>query len=497
MPKKMNFQNNKGNKFIAYTIAAFFLIGLLNLFISSAMKDIDEDEVEHYHITWLLTENVYPYKDIHQIHTPLLWLVFRPLIKVLPRRSYSFLVVRGITLIFFLLFLMVGRRIMFRFFPAAPEKAGWLYYAIFLSQGIPLQGYYFRPDVFMSFFAALGIIFGLESNKSWKYAFLTGVFMGISISFSPKVSPVFLFVLLLPLMDGEFSPGRRVGNSLVIFLGTFMGLLPSLVWLVKNNLLRDFFFWVFKSNVSMIKAIFVIKKDFLALSFPILLSLFFIFYFFYVKRDTKIANKWKLYVFLLSALSIQVLDPNHLPYNLQVAMIPVSFLIGYFLYKEFLAKLSLKSIVGIFLIAFLFLNYSIVNRVFRFPAERIGFLEMDTLMKLPREGDTCVAFAPRHPVFCKDASQLYLVWDILFPVSPMLTKNGKMIYLKLWRNAVKEIILKNPNIVVEPRLFSTAYSLGLINRKEVSALFDVFNKHYKAFRVDKRTIVLIKKNSFR
>lgn len=486
--------NNKGKKFITYTIAAFFIIGLLNLFISSAVNDIDEDEVEHYHITWLLTEKVYPYKDIHQIHTPLLWLVFRPIIRILPRRSYSLLVVRGITLIFFLLFMMVGRRIMYRIFPDAPEEVGWLYYAIFLSQGIPLQGYYFRPDVFMSFFAALGILFSLDSNKSWKHFFLSGIFTGIAISFSPKIVPVFLFVLLLPLIGGEFSPGKRAGNSLMILLGALVGLSPSFAWLVKNDLLRDFYFWVFENNASMLRGIFVIKKDFLALAFPVLLSLFSIFYFSYFKRIVKIANNWKLYAFLLSALSIQVLDPNHLPYNLQVAMIPVSFLIGYFLYKEFLARLSMKSTIGVLLIALVFLNYPFINRMFRFPSERVGFVEMDALMKLPRQGDTCVAFAPMHPVFCKDATQLYLVWDILFPVSPMLTRNGRMVYLRLWKDAVKDIISKKPRIVVGPHLFSTAHSLGLISKKALYDLFGVFNRHYMAFRIDKKIVVLVRKS---
>ncbi|GEM_PF-5344894 len=478
-------------KFLAYIMLAFFLASLIALFVNFAGEHIDEDEVEHYHISWLLTRDIFPYKDIHQIHTPLLWMVFKPIVKVLPRSSYSFLVLRGVTLLFFFLLLIIGKNIVLTMFDRKiPEGVLWLYYVVFLSQAVIIQGYYFRPDVFMSFFAALGILFLLKPDRNWMNMLLSGIFMGFSIAFSPKIAPVVFFAFLLPFLGNKYSSAS--GKLLAItefFGGILIGVFPVFLWLLKHNLLNDFYFWVFESNSSMLRSVFLVRTEYLKLAIVLLLSLA---GFVYIRQEMGREVRRKLGFFLLFSLTIQVLDPNHLPYNLQVAMIPVSFLIGLFLFRFFSAENKARRGMGVLLLTIIFINPLLVERLIKSQSEEIGFREMDILMKLPGRETSCVAFAPEHPVFCVDSTQLYLTWDLLFPVSRLLSEKGKRIYAGMWKSAVEEIVRKKPDIIVDPETFSTAYLLGLISKKELKALHGLFKKSYSSYLIHKKIHVLLK-----
>ena len=46
---------------------------------------IDHDEVEESHVIRALSQGVIPYRDIHNIHMPLLWMLAWPVMVWLPR----------------------------------------------------------------------------------------------------------------------------------------------------------------------------------------------------------------------------------------------------------------------------------------------------------------------------------------------------------------------------------------------------------------------------
>jgi hypothetical protein len=76
------------------------LCGLLLLVTIAALLRVTfnpvfyADEIEHAHVTWMMGQGALPYRDIHQIHLPLLWLSLSPVLSLLPETVGSLLTLR-------------------------------------------------------------------------------------------------------------------------------------------------------------------------------------------------------------------------------------------------------------------------------------------------------------------------------------------------------------------------------------------------------------------
>ena len=82
-----------------FVLLVLILATLAALLRTALQPDFFADEVEHAHVTWLLGQGVMPYRDIHQIHLPMVWILLSPLLSVLPETLESLVILRMVCLL--------------------------------------------------------------------------------------------------------------------------------------------------------------------------------------------------------------------------------------------------------------------------------------------------------------------------------------------------------------------------------------------------------------
>ena len=61
-------------------------------------SEFDADEVEHTHVIWSMNQGIMPYRDLHQVHAPLLWIVCAPIVRWMPSDVETIVVLRALCL---------------------------------------------------------------------------------------------------------------------------------------------------------------------------------------------------------------------------------------------------------------------------------------------------------------------------------------------------------------------------------------------------------------
>jgi len=458
---------------------------------------IDADEIEHTHISWLINNGQLPYQDIHQIHMPLLWIVTAPILKILPEKAFSIYILRGLTIIFFLLSVFVGGKILKDILNISNKNYLYYYYIIIISLSIPTEFFRFRPDVFMSFFSILGVFILLKYIKYQKkrvLLFLSGLFFGIALSFSLKILP---FLLLYPLIDFKGFSKVKLKNFMVSnifhFSGMIVGVIPSLLWILDKQILHSFFEWVIVNNFQM-KDSLLFDKEYI-LAFIVLL---FIIIFINKKYNLKNNLYYKtLSVSLLLSFSIRIIDPNHLSYNWQLMIIILSIILTLFFKNADRLELTISKHVKTLLLIIIIILVSIPSIIQASFLYSKGWLiskkNLDVLISLRgNNNEECVGLSPYHPIFCKDSTSLYLLWDYYFILRNWVSKDGKSVYKKMWQKAIKEIIIKKPKIIVAPHYFDLAYKNEIISKNKLLVLNSFTKKFYKKIDLGEM-LVLVRK----
>ncbi len=458
-------------RIILYLLLLIFLLLFLRV---SFLSGIDADELEHTHVSWLLNNDVLPYKDIHQIHLPLLWIISSVFLKILPENSSALLFFRAFTLLFFFLTVWVGGKILKEILRNQKYEYLLSYYLLMIILTLTTEFYKFRPDPFMSFFAIAGIFFLLQSKSVRFFCFLSGLFFGISLSFSVKMFPL---LFLFPLVNyRRVKKGRFVDFikfNIIHYLGLILGILPFLLWLFYKGIFNDFYSWVIVNNLRMSGAFFTGIKyiiEFFLLTF--LLSFLYRKYFFDYEKIFIVST-----AFLLSFL-IRIFDPNHLAYNWQMFVILMGC-VFLFLLSEIKGKYF-----GVILIVIIAVLINIPDTIKAVGLKTGGWTVpprgIDVLVSWKGDRrEECVGFLPYHPVFCKDSTQLYLLWDYFFILKDWVSPGGKRVYEEMWHKAIREIVLKKPKIIVAPRFFKLAYENRILRRSEFNLFYNFTEKNYE------------------
>ena len=109
---------------------------------------IDADESEHLHVSYLVGQGTFPYRDFRQTHTPLLWILTAPVLGLLPETPYVLFGFRTAALLAGLVSILcvaVALR------PLASREPAWLacFALLALSLSVVGETFRFRPDPFM------------------------------------------------------------------------------------------------------------------------------------------------------------------------------------------------------------------------------------------------------------------------------------------------------------------------------------------------------------
>ena len=99
------------------------------------------------------------------------------------------------------------------------------------------------------------------------------------------------------------------------------------------------------------------------------------------------------------------------------------------------------------------------------------------------EGATCVGFAPWHPIFCRDATDVYLNWDLHIPLLPWTPVEGQQPYLKMWAQAVPDIENKEPCLIVNQRIWKMAHRHQLLGDEPYRRFQKIVKSHYEPVKV--------------
>ena len=125
------------------------------------------------------------------------------------------------------------------------------------------------------------------------------------------------------------------------------------------------------------------------------------------------------------------------------------------------------------------------------PLTKRGFQDLNRLCSA--DNATCVCFAPWHPIFCRDATDLYLGWDEGMAKNPAFSPRMRKKHQQLWPAAIAVIEKGTPN-VISGGMFDMAHGDGLIDDEQYERYQRAVQSLYEGTDVDGRPVYTLKKD---
>ena len=412
---------------LAGVTAHYFTLPYLNI-----------DEVEHAHVTWSLSQGVIPYRDVHQLHMPLLWILTWPIMNWLPWTVESMLALRSACVAALMGSYLGGLLILREIYGSIHRVHALVLLLLLLAVAPDFQLGWVRPDPFMTLFSVWAIVATVRMRRApARYSFLCGIALGVAASFSIRVS---WLCFLVPLVSLWECCRQRTLRPLWLVIpngaGFALGILPVAAWILYHGVLRPFWIWVIAGNSGLLHNPF---------EFPLYDSVFInrvvaalallggVCLLWSQRRATKEA--WSpsnaVVVSGLLAWLVPIMNPMHrlvpdLHYNFQIFAIP-----GAVLGTVFVARLlAWDARVWQLRLVAVGLLFALIEAQTPAPVwgggsalSKAQFQELNRLCS--GKDATCVGFAPLHPIFCRDAVDLYLKVDEALAKEPFCSPSCK------------------------------------------------------------------------
>jgi hypothetical protein len=192
----------------------------------------------------MVSRGLVPFRDFWQHHSPLLWVILAPFFKSFKPTTFIFELSRICCVLIFLAIAFLGWKIAKKIWPGKNHLS--VYLLILSSAGVLGQFFRLRPDLFMIFFLLCGVFFSLEMTANRLLpVFFAGASFALAASFMFK--QYFLFLLPISVI---FLQRNKSGilKSLLYLAGLGVGSLPLLIFLIRQDILKEFIFWVFTFN---------------------------------------------------------------------------------------------------------------------------------------------------------------------------------------------------------------------------------------------------------
>lgn len=127
--------------------------------------------------------------------------------------------------------------------------------------------------------------------------------------------------------------------------------------------------------------------------------------------------------------------------------------------------------------------------------DKIAHQDLRRLVELAKERDgTCFGFAPYHPIFCHDAAKLHLLWDIRFATYKWVKPWRREMARRLWSDAIQQILLRKPNLIVLPRLFARIEKQNVISKEQSQQFRQMIDSSYVPVMTGDQIRVYSRKN---
>ena len=198
-----------------------------------------------------------------------------------------------------------------------------------------------------------------------------------------------------------------------------------------------------------------------------------------------------LVVAALLAWLILLIEPNHYPYNLEAFVMPAAVLGTVAIVKLAESKAwsagRRLAIVGVVLV-FVAEGPALKGIDLVQKGDSIRLSDMQCLINLCKsDGATCVGFAPWHPVFCRDATDLYLTCDLRLVLVPWVSAAGKQPYLEMWRRAIPDIESRKPTLIVDNQVWAVAHQSKAIDDDQYNRFLRIVKSRCESVTVGEVT----------
>lgn len=413
----------------------FIWVNLLLFLAWGWLVGINHDDAEHLHCAWMVSRGLVPFKDFWQHHSPLWWLILVPFFKIIKPTVLIFDMTRIFCAFIFLITAVIAWQIAKKVFQKDADLLTFL--LILLSGSIYGQYVWLRPDLFMYIFLLFGIYFSLEiPGKKILPSFFCGISFALAASFVFKQYLLYLLPVIVILLEKN---KLSIYKLLVFFAGLFAGSTPLLFYLLKNNILTEFIFWVFKFNRQRIVtgAVFPFALGFMGIWGACLL----------LNRYRNYKETKSLILFI--ALCLSTLS------SLTYAEVFYSYYLGlwYILcavassgckileLSEKISSIGKKTVaLGLFFTCLITPNYMLTKT----HRGLYYFEDRQTISKLLKycAKDTCFVFLPLHPIFSDDATWLYSWWQYYWIDKYLKVKKDVKT-----KNITQDIMTKRPAVI--------------------------------------------------
>jgi hypothetical protein len=447
------------------------------------------DEIEHLHAAWLISQGLLPFRDFWEHHSPLLWVVLAPILRVLPETGDILYLARAGCFLFSgaLLYLVWAvSKLLWK------EEADPGVTALFFFSGAVLaQHSFIRPDPFMLFFifASLYLLIRAFNGGELRYFLYSGFCMAFAFSFSPK------WIAALPLIPVAIALSRPgwaawLRMNLLCGAGFALGLAPLLAYLFGNGIAGEFTRWVFQFN----------KKEILFMGYwhPTLLALAaagFLGAAAAWGRLGRLRGLWALLgaAVLFSTFFIYKLDIKHSYYAASLLLFVCTLASGFLLLAKRLKSAYAKAALWTLLLAALFLPN--VQRIVEHEARFASFGRQVRLINWLAgnfRGETVTMVYPWHPVFANDVGILQMS---NFFEALRSNRRGYRDYVRTRPAWTQEIIDSRPSVIAKwevERIVPVLVKAGLITRADYETFIAFLKSEYAPVTKDGATFLLRK-----
>lgn len=468
----------------------------------SLYSNVNHDEVEHAHVAYKILNGLLPYKDFYQNHWPAYWFILKSLIDLFPFSVDTIIAARGINIAAFTFLCVLG----IRFLKTIRGGVTWVGISVFtwamVVYAFHLDFHVARPDPIMTLLATIGwAIIPIQGKITRMRAVLIGLFIGLAISLTPKIIPLALVIPILFMIDTYYKKNIKMEDAIVTMVytsGICLGLLPTLSWLSSNNLFELFFYDVFDLNNAVSKPwfhslfIFLIPL-FIPSTIGILLQS-------KVCSGTSYRNETMdlqrrhihilLAIYLIAIIMLVAIARHDGAYNVQFAIVPLSIgFVAIFLFIFMRLRHAFYKAV----FCFALLSYPSINIIEYFiyikikPNRELSISDLKEVIDLTDSGvRSCVAFAPAHPIFCNDISELNKEWDLNFTYV-INNDMQKKRFQNIWSEGIKNTLQKNPDIILRKNpneIWEKAEEIGLVSNEQINRL-DSMSSEYTRKKIGK------------
>jgi hypothetical protein len=437
---------------------------------------INSDEVQHAHVGFKILSGQMPFRDFVENHWPAYWLLTAPFVAAFPFSVHAILAGRVVSFLALAGSWFLGLRLLGQVRGGRTRLAILIYTLALLILAHATQFRAARPDPLMVFLSTAGLCWipARGPIRGGRTALLGAVF-GLAFSVSSKVVPLALVAPAVMLIRARRTPDSRPVRCLALYgLGGLLGVLPTAIWIAHRGALGAFYFDVFRLNAALAKPWI---ESVVLLKMPIFLGATAgtVAWLSTYRNPANRPNNGPLVLglSLAAGVALAFLVRNTEPYNFQLLVVP--WAVGFAGLAMFL-WFRLRSLPRrLFMVAAL-IGYSTMltaARLIPLANDSISQSDLQQLVDLSRPGDrTCLAFAPSHPIFCHDVSEVANGWDVIW-VERLRDPPQVERFRRIWRDAIHSVLAGGADIVVrrEPwDVWRRAVAAGVVTPAELTLL---------------------------